>query len=146
LGTVLFESLLPILAFLSPKLKTFRQGRKFLFQNLAQFRKNYPGNLIWFHVASLGEYEQAKPVIASLKEKMPDSLVLVSFFSPSGYVPASKKKQENVDYISYLPIDTAANARYFLDLVNPSLVFFVKYDFWYHFLSETKSKGIPLYL
>lgn len=146
LGTVLFETLLPILSFLSPKLKTFRQGREFLFQNLAQFRKNYPGKLIWFHVASLGEYEQAKPVIASLKEKMPDSLVLVSFFSPSGYIPASKKKQENVDYISYLPIDTAANARRFLDLVNPNLVFFVKYDLWYHFLSETKSKGIPLYL
>ena len=99
---------------------------------------------IWIHAASLGEFEQSVTVIELLKEKYPSHRILVTFFSPSGY--ENKKKHPLADVITYLPLDTYSNARKFLDLVRPELVFFVKYDIWPNFLQEIKQRGIRSFL
>jgi 3-deoxy-D-manno-octulosonic-acid transferase len=97
-------------------------------------------------VASLGEYEQAKPVIAALKAKEPKTWVVVSFFSPSGYGPTSRRSQSGVDYITYLPLDRKSWAERFVEILQPSQSIFVKYDLWYHHLQALKKRDIPMYL
>ena len=99
---------------------------------------------IWVHAASVGEFEQAKPVIESLRKKYPDHKILLSFFSPSGYEVA--KKYEQADHVTYLPMDSRSHANSFIDLVNPSLVIFVKYEFWYHYLTALHQRNIPVIL
>ncbi|SFN43206.1 3-deoxy-D-manno-octulosonic acid transferase [Salegentibacter flavus] len=139
----LTEFLLPIAGIFSHKMKLFVKGRKEIFQRLKseiQVGEKY----IWIHAASLGEFEQAVPVIELLKEKYPGHRILVTFFSPSGY--ENKKKHPLADVITYLPIDTPGNARKFLELVKPELVFFVKYDIWPNFLQEIKQRGIRSFL
>ncbi|WP_200975793.1 3-deoxy-D-manno-octulosonic acid transferase [Echinicola sp. 20G] len=128
------------------KLSRLVKGREGVFDQLENFRKEVSGNLAWFHVASLGEYEQAKPVIAAFKNAFSDHAVLVTFFSPSGYENVIKKPQIHVDMITYLPFDTEANVQRFLDLVNPNVAFFVKYDLWANYIFETKARSIPLFL
>ncbi len=130
----------------SPKLRQMIQGRKGLLRALLRFRKEAQGPLAWIHVASLGEYEQAKPVIKAFKQSRPDWLVCVSFFSPSGYEHVIKKPQPFVDFITYLPFDTALNAEEFVGNLKPKAVFFVKYDLWYHHLAAVKKRNIPLFL
>ena len=118
-------------------------GRKGLFSRLKSQLK--PGaRIIWVHCASAGELEQGKPLIELLRERYPDHFILLSLFSPSGYSVA--KKYSGVDLITYLPADTAGNARQFLDLVRPELVIFVKYEFWYHHLKAVDEQKIPLLL
>ncbi len=129
-----------------PRIGHFLTSRKNLFQGLNEFRSKYPGSLAWFHVASLGEYEQARPVIAELKRLHPDLLLAVSFFSPSGYDNVIKKRQQNVDFITYLPLDSKSQAENFVKELNPTLVFFVKYDLWYHHIMAVKARAIPLFL
>src|SRR5690606_16162916 len=90
---LLIPGVLKLLVPFSAKLKHFLEGRKFGFSKVRNFRDSYPGRLAWFHVASLGEYEQARPVISSLKSKRPDLGVVVTFFSPSGYDHVSKRPQ-----------------------------------------------------
>lgn len=102
--------------------------------------------MAWFHVASLGEYEQARPVIAALKSKRPELCIVVTFFSPSGYDPVVKKPQPHVDYISYLPLDRKSFAERFVGILNPKLVFFVKYDLWLHHIQALKNRQIPMFL
>ncbi|GGF47636.1 3-deoxy-D-manno-octulosonic acid transferase [Echinicola rosea] len=128
------------------KLARLVKGRKPVFDQVTAFRKNFSGEVAWFHVASLGEYEQAKPVIAKLKQACPAMAVLVTFFSPSGYENVIKKNQPNVDGVTYLPFDTEGNAKQFLTLVKPSVVFFVKYDLWANFIFEAKKRNVPLFL
>ncbi|AWW31353.1 3-deoxy-D-manno-octulosonic acid transferase [Echinicola strongylocentroti] len=128
------------------KLARLVKGRKPVFDEVAAFKAKFPGKVAWFHVASLGEYEQAKPVIAKLKKERPSLAVLVTFFSPSGYENVVKKPQPNVDGVTYLPFDTQGNARQFLELVKPSVVFFVKYDLWANFIFEAKKRDVPLFL
>lgn len=100
--------------------------------------------LIWVHSSSAGEFEQAKPVIEALRKAYPQHKIAVTFFSPSGYNVG--KKSALADYIFYLPLDTAANAKRFVSLLAPQLVVFVKYDYWYHHLKTIHQKGIPLLL
>jgi len=102
--------------------------------------------LAWFHVASLGEYEQARPVIAELKRVQPDLLVVVSFFSPSGFDHVIEKPHPHVDFITYLPLDSKSQAEKFIKSLNPDIAFFVKYDLWYHVIVAVKSRNIPLFL
>jgi len=128
------------------KLARLVRGREKVFEELEAFRRGQSGELVWFHVASLGEYEQAKPVIEAFKDAYPNTLVLVTFFSPSGYENVIEKSQPNVDYITYLPFDTKSNAEKFLDLVKPSVTFFVKYDLWANYIFEAKKRNIPLFL
>ncbi|MBN3580835.1 3-deoxy-D-manno-octulosonic acid transferase [Algoriphagus aestuarii] len=138
--------ILPLVGLLSAKVNHFLKGRKSLFKKLADFRSKNPGNLAWFHVASLGEYEQAKPVISKFKKEKPHFLVLVSFFSPSGYDIATRKPQEHVDFITYIPLDRKSWAFEFVESVNPSIAFFVKYDLWYHHIIALKSREVPIVL
>ena len=135
----LAEKLLPISKFFSPKMKLFVEGRKSTFSIL---RERIPKNdkVIWFHMASLGEYEQGVPVMEKVKELYPDHKIVVSFYSPSGY--EIKKKSPLPDAVVYLPLDTAKNAESFLDLVHPELAVFVKYEFWPNILNEIKRRDI----
>lgn len=130
----------------SAKLRHFLEGRKSLFENLEFFRETCTSPIAWFHVASLGEYEQARPVIASLKSKRPEVSVVVSFFSPSGYDHVIKKSQPHVDFITYLPLDRKSYAERFVSILSPELAFFVKYDLWFHHLQALKSRQIPVFL
>ncbi|SFT69364.1 3-deoxy-D-manno-octulosonic-acid transferase [Algoriphagus locisalis] len=144
---IFFARILLLLAGLFiPKIRHFSSSRKNLFQRLIAFRSKNKGPLAWFHVASLGEYEQARPVIAELKRVQPAQLIAVSFFSPSGFDHVIKKPQPNVDFITYLPLDSKTQADGFVNTLRPALVFFVKYDLWYHHIMLVKAKGIPLFL
>ncbi|MDA0313818.1 MAG: 3-deoxy-D-manno-octulosonic acid transferase [Bacteroidetes bacterium] len=120
--------------------------RSCLFLTLSSFRAAHEGPLTWIHVASLGEYEQAKPVIAVLKAQEPSTKVVVSFFSPSGYEPTIRKPQEGVDWITYLPLDRKSWAERFVEILQPTRSIFVKYDLWYHHLQALKRKNVPTYL
>lgn len=99
---------------------------------------------IWIHCASLGEFEQARPVIEKLKSQEPKPKIILTFFSPSGY--EIRKNYEYADRVIYLPLDTKANAKAFLDLVKPDAALFVKYEFWFHYLNELSKKNIPTIL
>ena len=98
---------------------------------------------VWFHAASLGEFEQGRPIIEQLRIHHPDYKILLTFFSPSGY--EVRKNYEGADLICYLPIDTITNARRFLRAVRPEMAFFIKYEFWYNYLHILKHRGVPLY-
>lgn len=99
---------------------------------------------IWMHCSSLGEFEQGRPVIERLKDSSPASRIIITFFSPSGY--EARKDYKGADHVFYLPLDSKANARQFVDLVDPSLVIWIKYDYWYYFLVELKKRKIPTLL
>jgi 3-deoxy-D-manno-octulosonic-acid transferase len=99
---------------------------------------------IWFHFASLGEFEQGRPVLEKLREQNPGSKMVITFFSPSGY--EVRKSTPLADAVYYLPLDTAKNARDFIDAIQPKLVVFTKYEYWYHFFNEADKRNIPLYI
>lgn len=137
----LFDWLLPVIGLLSPKLKLFVTGRKHVFKILE--KKSLKGNrTLWFHCASLGEYEQGVPVMEALKKKYPEYALIVTFFSPSGY--EVKKNSTLADMIIYLPMDTKAKAKKFVELINPTIAIFVKYEFWPNYLKELKKNAIPV--
>ena len=98
---------------------------------------------IWFHAASLGEFEQGRPLIERIRKEYPQYKILQTFFSPSGY--EVRKNYDGADIVCYLPMDTPGNAKKFVDLVNPSMAFFVKYEFWQNYLNALYHKGIPVY-
>ncbi|MFN6944027.1 MAG: 3-deoxy-D-manno-octulosonic acid transferase [Cytophagaceae bacterium] len=97
---------------------------------------------IWFHTASLGEFEQARPIMEALKEKHPDLSIILTFFSPSGY--EIRKNYAYADHVYYLPADTPANAEKFIEIIDPYIAFFTKYDFWLNYLSALQAKQIPV--
>jgi 3-deoxy-D-manno-octulosonic-acid transferase len=105
-------------------------------------REKYP--IIWMHCSSLGEFEQGRPVLEGLRRQTPECRIVLSFFSPSGY--ETKKDYKGADHIFYLPLDARQPARQFIDLVKPTLVLWVKYDYWYYFLVELKKRNIPVLL
>ena len=98
---------------------------------------------IWFHAASLGEFEQGRPLIEKIKKEYPNYKILLTFFSPSGY--EVRKNYEQADIVTYLPIDTVANAQRFLRIVRPVIAFFIKYEFWYNYLHILRHRNIPVY-
>ena len=142
----LFSVLVKLLQNSQPKIKAFVEGRKNTFRVIQNFKVINQSPVAWFHVASLGEYEQAKPVIKQLKEKKPNLSVVLTFYSPSGYENVKKKRQDYIDLIIYLPVDTAKNSEKFINLLQPSLAFFVKYDLWANYILEAKKQNIPLFL
>jgi 3-deoxy-D-manno-octulosonic-acid transferase len=130
-------------AFWNPKAKQWVSGRRDLFKDLAE--KIKPSDqIIWMHCASAGEFEQGKPVIEGLKQIYVHHKILVSFFSPSGYVAG--KNSNKADLICYLPLDTKKNAEHFLKIVKPQLVIFIKYEYWYNHLKAIRDHNIPLLL
>ncbi len=98
---------------------------------------------VWFHAASLGEFEQGRPLIEQLRATHPEYKILLTFFSPSGY--EVRKNYEGADIVCYLPLDTIRNARRFLRAVHPVMVFFIKYEFWYNYLHILRHRGVPVY-
>ena len=98
---------------------------------------------VWFHAASLGEFEQGRPLIEQLRTTHPEYKILLTFFSPSGY--EVRKNYEGADIVCYLPLDTIRNARRFLRAVHPVMAFFIKYEFWYNYLHILKHRGVPVY-
>ncbi|AWG20282.1 3-deoxy-D-manno-octulosonic acid transferase [Flavobacterium faecale] len=135
--------LLKIIALFSPKMQLFVSGRKTVFETLS--KKIAPNDkTIWIHAASLGEYEQGLPIIEKLKEKHPTHKIIISFFSPSGY--EVRKNNTIADATVYLPLDSESNAKKFIALAHPEMVFFIKYEFWINYLAELKKQNIPTYL
>ena len=139
----LYYAVLRLLSFRNTKAKEWIRGRK-NWRLLLQEGIGKHSKWVWVHCASAGEFEQGKPVIELLKRHYPDYKVIITFFSPSGY--GAGKKYKLADHIAYIPLDTESNAKDFLDIVNPELVIFVKYDYWYHFLKATAKRRIPLLL
>lgn len=139
---------LRLLALFNQKARDWFYGRSSLFTKLDEvFRSHYAGEnpapVIWIHCASLGEYEQGRPVIQELKKRFPGFLILLTFFSPSGF--NNRASNSDADLVFYLPIDTRKNARKFIRIVSPSLAIFVKYEFWYNYLNELFINNIPTY-
>jgi 3-deoxy-D-manno-octulosonic-acid transferase len=119
-------------------------NRKSLIKNRLTTEDYRLTTLAWFHCASLGEFEQGRPVIEAFRKEHPDWKILLTFFSPSGY--EIRKNYEGADYIFYLPLDTARNARKFINLVRPSVAVFVKYEFWFRYLDVLYKNKIPVYV
>ena len=111
--------------------------------DLLQRKIDRNAQYIWFHAASLGEFEQGRPLIERIRKEYPQYKILQTFFSPSGY--EVRKNYDGADIVCYLPIDTPSNVKKFVDLVNPCMVFFVKYEFWQNYLNTLYKKGIPVY-
>jgi 3-deoxy-D-manno-octulosonic-acid transferase len=141
--TLLASQIVQLIALFNPKMKLFVEGRKSVFSTL-QSKIDSNDKTIWFHAASLGEYEQGLPVIEKIKEKFPSHKIIVTFFSPSGY--EVRKNNTVADVTVYLPLDTKSNSKQFLDLVHPELVFFIKYEYWPNYLNELKKRTIKTYL
>ena len=141
--TLFASQVLKLLALFSPKIKLFVNGRKEVF-SILQAKIKSIDKTIWFHAASLGEYEQGLPVIEKIKIQYPNHKIVVSFFSPSGY--EIRKNNTVADATVYLPLDTKSNAKKFIKTINPELVFFIKYEFWPNYLNELKNQNIKTYL
>jgi 3-deoxy-D-manno-octulosonic-acid transferase len=141
---LLFASqILKLVALFSPKIELFVEGRKTVFQSL-ESKISSSDKSIWFHAASLGEFEQGLPVMEKIKKEFPNHKIVVTFFSPSGY--EVRKNNSIADVTVYLPLDTKSNAQKFLKLVHPDLVFFIKYEYWPNYLNELKKLNIKTYL
>ncbi|PQJ77025.1 3-deoxy-D-manno-octulosonic acid transferase [Polaribacter glomeratus] len=133
--------LLSLFALFNKKLRLFVDGRKETFSKTAALKNE---NTIWIHAASLGEFEQAIPIIERLKKEYNQYKILVTFFSPSGY--EIRKNYNLADVVCYMPVDSKANAIKFIKKVNPTLAIFIKYEFWPNFLNELKKKEVPTIL
>lgn len=120
------------------KVKIMLKGEKECFDRLQNL--NSEDKVAWFHCASLGEFEQGRPLIEEVKKQFPEYKILLSFYSPSGY--ESKKDYALADYVVYLPNDTKSNAKKFVKKVNPDLIFFIKYEFWYNYISALKGRRL----
>lgn len=143
IGIQLAAFFIPISSWFSSKMKLFVDGRKQSFQILKE--KIHPSEkYIWVHVASLGEYEQGLPIMEAFKKEHPEYKIVLTFFSPSGY--EIRKNNKIADVTLYLPLDTKANAKRFVDLMQPKMVFFIKYEFWLNYLKELKQRNILTYL
>lgn len=127
----------------SAKIKKMVDGQSRVFDYLSR-RVSPGGRWIWIHAASLGEFEQGRPLIEMIREREPSARILLTFFSPSGY--EVRKYYNKVDAVCYLPFDTASLSRRFLDAVNPSMAIFIKYEFWGNYLTELRRRGVPTYL
>ena len=125
------------------KARLMIDGHKSVF-NLLEKEIDKKAKYIWFHVASLGEFEQARPLIEEIKNSKPEYKILLTFFSPSGY--EVRYNYPLADIVTYLPFDTKKNARRFLELTNPHMVIFIKYEFWYNYINEIYQSRIPVYL
>ncbi len=144
LGVRLYGFAISIASLFNDKAGKWKTGRKDIFNKLSLAIGTSNRQLVWFHCASLGEFEQGRPVIESFRKEFPNYKILLTFFSPSGY--EARKDYKEADYVFYLPLDTAGNAKRFIEMVKPNLAVFVKYEFWFNYLNELKNKNIPSYI
>ncbi|MDD2474956.1 MAG: glycosyltransferase N-terminal domain-containing protein [Dysgonamonadaceae bacterium] len=139
----IFSFFMHMIAPFHKKAKLMIQGHTDTFETLEK-KIDHNSKYLWFHVASLGEYEQAQPMIETIKREKPTYKIILSFFSPSGY--EVQKNNTIVDIVCYLPFDRKKNVKRFLDLANPNIAIFVKYEFWYNFIHGLYLRKIPVYL
>ncbi len=145
LGIYAFQLGLKLASPFNTKAKLWTEGRKNWKKNLKESVNELKlQNAIWLHCASLGEFEQGRPVIEKIKKDFPDQKVVLTFFSPSGY--EIQKNYPLADLVMYLPVDKRANAKCFLNILQPKIAIFVKYEFWLNYLFELHEKGIPTFL
>lgn len=138
-----YQGLIFLAALFKPKAKLWLDGRKDWKQKLEKATKGQ-NNIYWFHAASLGEFEQGRPLIEKINAEQNNVFILLTFFSPSGY--EIRKDYSGADYICYLPSDTKKNSEEFISIAQPKQVFFIKYEFWYNYMKVLKEQNIPLYL
>lgn len=139
----LYKLAILIASLFNKKAKRWLQGRKNIFDELQQ-KITGETPVIWMHCASLGEFEQGRPVLEHLRQQYPQHRLLLTFFSPSGY--EIRKNYAGADWVFYLPLDTASNAARFVSVAKPTLAIFVKYEYWFHYLHELHRKKIPVIL
>jgi 3-deoxy-D-manno-octulosonic-acid transferase len=142
LGIHLFTFGARIASVFNQKARALVQGRKDLLTTVQQRLASNSSPIIWVHCASLGEFEQGRPIIERLRKEFPTHKILLTFFSPSGY--EVRKNYAAADYVFYLPFDTSYNARKWVEVTGPSLAIFIKYEFWFNYSEELKKAGVPL--
>lgn len=133
-----------MLGFFNPKAKQWHIGRKQIFKKITTALASNTKPIIWMHCASLGEFEQGRPVLEGLQKQYPNYSILLTFFSPSGY--EVHKNYTGAHYVFYLPMDSKTNAAKFLQITKPSIAIFVKYEFWHYYLTQLKKLQIPTIL
>jgi len=140
----LYRQLVRLVSYVKPKAQLWNEGQNMVWEGLEIALSGNNRPVAWFHTASLGEYEQGKPVMEAYRAQYPDHFILVTFFSPSGY--EVRKNAKDVDYVSYLPLDGARSSERFLNLVKPNVAIFVKYELWYFYLRGLRKRSIPTIL
>ncbi|MBP1593277.1 MAG: waaA [Bacteroidetes bacterium] len=141
-GIYIYSLLIHLLAPFSRKPRKMMKGHWIVYELLRQ-QKEDGVKYIWFHAASLGEFEQGRPLIEKIKERYPEYKILLTFFSPSGY--EVRKNYRGADIVCYLPLDKPRNVNKFLDIIQPCMAFFIKYEFWKNYLDELHKRNIPVY-
>ena len=143
----IYSFFIQVAALWNNKAKLWVNGRKDFFPILQTTMAKLPNDKhprIWMHASSLGEFEQGRPLIEDIRAKHPNSFIIITFFSPSGY--EIRKNYKDADLVLYLPIDTPANAKRFIEAIKPTLVLWIRYEFWLHYLEGLKKRNIPLLL
>ena len=141
---VIYSIGIRIVSIWNPKAKLWIRGRKGIFENLKNIQNPGTQKTIWMHCASLGEFEQGKPVLRKILDNFPNASIVITFFSPSGYEIA--KKDKNFKQVFYLPMDSSSHAKKFIHIVKPDFVLWVKYEYWFYYLKELRKKNIPVLL
>ncbi|HNF43443.1 MAG TPA: glycosyltransferase N-terminal domain-containing protein, partial [Ferruginibacter sp.] len=143
---VLYGTGIRVSSWWNPKARKWLHGRKNIMDSIHDELQtsHFKPQTVWMHCASLGEFEQGRPLLEALKMKYAALKIVLTFFSPSGY--EVMKDYKGADHVFYLPMDSPANAGRFLDIVNPSLVLWVKYEYWFYYLDEIRKRGIPALL
>ncbi len=143
---VLYGTGIRVSSWWNPKARKWLNGRKNIMDSIhVELQTSHvKPQTVWMHCASLGEFEQGRPLLEELKSKNEEIKIVLTFFSPSGY--EVMKEYKGADHVFYLPMDSPANAARFLDIVNPSLVLWVKYEYWFYYLDEIRKRGIPALL
>lgn len=141
---LLYSAGIRIASLWNPKAKKWVEGRKDIFASINSQLTTHNSPLVWMHCASLGEFEQGRPLLEALKNKNRNIKIVLTFFSPSGY--EVMKDYKGADHVFYLPMDNVFSAKKFITAINPSLVLWVKYEYWFYYLQELKQRGIPVIL
>lgn len=144
LAMYLYRGAIAVGAVFKPAIRCMHQGECRTPEQLAGFAARRNGKVVWVHAASLGEFEQGRPLIERIKKQHPHYSVVLSFFSPSGY--EVRKNYPLADLVVYLPIDTPTAARRFVDTLKPDVAYFIKYEFWLNLLSQLRRRKVPTYL
>jgi 3-deoxy-D-manno-octulosonic-acid transferase len=139
-----YPAALKLVAPWNAKARRWLKGRTGLMEHIKTTMAGSAGRVVWMHCASLGEFEQGRPVLEKLKAAYPQYKYILTFFSPSGYEAA--QKYQGADHVFYLPMDSAEHAKQLCDVLNPSLVLWVKYDYWYYYMHELQQRKVPLLL
>lgn len=142
-GIYCYKQLVALAGIRNVKARKLTQGQKGIFDYLSR-HADPQGGYLWIHASSLGEFEQGRPLIEAIKKAQPDTKILLTFFSPSGY--EVRKNYSGADLICYLPFDLPGNVRRLLDLTKPTKAIFIKYEFWANYLNELKRRNIPTYI